>query len=93
MQIQKHLINHTERVVLETIEDLIKQEEFKGICTCEQCLLDIATYSLNRLPAKYISSHQGELRSKINAFENQVRVDIVTTVTKAIKTVSRTPRH
>lgn len=91
--LQKKLNNYTERVVLETIEDLLKRPEFKDICTCEQCLLDIASYALNRLPAKYIASSQGELRTRVTEFENQVQVDVVSTVTRAIEIVSRDPRH
>ncbi len=87
------MVNHTEKVVLETINDLIKQEEFKGFCICDQCLLDVASYALNRLPAKYIASTRGELQTKINEFENQVRVDMIAIITKAIKIVDNSPRH
>ena len=73
--------------------DLLGKKEFKDICTCQRCLIDIATYSLNRLPAKYIASHEGEVQTKIDEFENQLQVDTISTVTKAIETVSKHPRH
>ncbi|MFW6035777.1 MAG: late competence development ComFB family protein [Halothermotrichaceae bacterium] len=85
--------NYTEKIVLETMEDLLNKPEFKDICTCEKCLLDIATFVLNRLPAKYFASRQGELQSKIEEFESQLQVDTISTVTKAIKKVSAKPRH
>lgn len=75
------------------MEDLINKEEFKDICTCKLCLLDIASYTLNRLPARYIASHQGEVQTKISEFERQLQVDAISTITKAIRTVSRNPRH
>ncbi len=75
------------------MEDLLEKPEFKNICKCKQCLIDIATYVLNRLPAKYFSSYQGEIQTKISEFESQLQVDVITTVTKAIKKISSEPRH
>ena len=50
---KKDLHNHTEDIVLEYIEDLLKEsDKFNNVCTCQQCLLDMATYALNRLPPK-----------------------------------------
>lgn len=91
--IARELTNYTERIVIETMEEVLRQEKFSNICTCKRCLLDIATYSLNRLPAKYIASHEGEVLTKIQDFEGQLQVDAITIVTKAIETVSKSPRH
>ncbi|MFP4662561.1 MAG: late competence development ComFB family protein [Halanaerobiales bacterium] len=92
-EIGKELTNYTERIVIETMEEVLGEDKFSNTCTCKRCLLDIATYSLNRLPAKYISSHEGEVRTKIQDFEGQLQVDAITIVTKAIETVSKSPRH
>ncbi|MFW5686931.1 MAG: late competence development ComFB family protein, partial [Halanaerobium sp.] len=53
-KLKSRLNNLTEEVVLETLEDLLAREEFEDICKDEDCLLDMATYALNRLPAKYV---------------------------------------
>lgn len=90
---RKKLHNHTERLVLETMEDLLNRSEYCDVCCCEQCLIDIASFALNRLPAKYISCPHGELQTKISEFENQVIVDVVSTVARGIKIVSSDPRH
>ncbi|MFW5981687.1 MAG: late competence development ComFB family protein [Halanaerobiaceae bacterium] len=92
-EISPHLKNHTEEIVLETIEDLINNSEFDDICKCQLCLIDIATYALNKLPARYIASREGEVQTKINEFESQIKVDTISAVTKAIQTVSNKPRH
>ena len=92
-EIQDKLRNHTEDIVLETMKTLLTKNKFKNICTCEQCLLDIASYALNRLPTKYIASPEGDLHTKIAEFENQVDVDAIATVTKAIKIINEKPRH
>ncbi len=87
------LKNHTEDIVLENMEEMLTSEEFAGVCTCEKCLLDIASYALNRLPAKYIVSHSGNVHTKIAEFEQQYRVDIIKVLTQGIKIVSKNPRH
>ncbi|MEJ6951212.1 late competence development ComFB family protein [Natronospora cellulosivora (SeqCode)] len=89
----ENLRNRTEEIVLETIEELLLKDEFNDFCTCQLCLVDIATYALNRLPARYTASREGEVQTKIKEFESQLKVDTISIVTKAIKTVSVKPRH
>ena len=89
-QIKNKLHNHTEDIILETMESMI-EKEFPDICTCEHCLLDIASYALNRLPAKYFSSYEGNIHTKISEFEQQYQVDIVSHVTRAINLVEKNP--
>ncbi|MFW5855842.1 MAG: late competence development ComFB family protein [Bacillota bacterium] len=92
-KLKENLNNHTEDIILEEMEDLLNKDKFADVCTCEQCLLDMASYSLNRIPAKYIASHTGNLHAKLAEFEQQFRVDIITVVTQAIRVVSKNPRH
>ena len=91
--LKKNLHNHTVDIVLETMEELLeeKKEEFDNVCTCQHCLLDIASYSLNRLPAKYVSSHKGNVHTKIEEFEQQYQVDVIKIVTQAINIVAENP--
>ena len=90
-KVHENLQNHTEDIVLETMEKMLKDEKFDKVCTCEQCLLDIATYSLNRIPAKYTSTHKGSVHTKIKDFEQQNQVDIIKIITKAIEIISKSP--
>ncbi|MFW6238564.1 MAG: late competence development ComFB family protein [Halanaerobiales bacterium] len=92
-KIKDELHNYTEDIVLETMENLLEDEEFKDICTCKQCLLDIATYSLNQLPGKYTATHFGNLITKIKNYQQQTNVDLISVITKAIKLVSENPNH
>ena len=92
-QLQENLHNHTEGIVLELMESILNKDKFSYVCQCEQCLLDIASYTLNRIPAKYIASHTGNIHAKLNEFEQQYRVDITSTITQAIKIVHNNPRH
>ncbi|MGM0420109.1 MAG: late competence development ComFB family protein [Bacillota bacterium] len=93
-RLKSELHNHTEDFVIEKIEEIINtKDQFEDLCTCHHCLLDIASYTLNRIPAKYISSPRGSLHAKLIEFEQQVNVDIVSVVTRAIKIISKNPRH
>lgn len=87
------LDNQAEDLVLETMEELLNKEKYNDICKCKICLLDIASYALNNLPAKYIAHPKEDLQTKIIEFENQVNLDVVTSVDKAIQVVSKNPRH
>jgi len=82
------LNNITEEIVLEKLDDFLKREEFTDVCKDEKCLLDMATYALNRLPAKYVTSSKGEAFSKTEELEQQHSADVISVVIKAIKVVS-----
>lgn len=92
--LKKELENHTEDFVIDKLEEVLNNDDqFNDICTCHNCLLDITSYTLNRIPAKYISSSQGSLHAKLIEFEQQVNVDIISVLTRAIKIISKNPRH
>ncbi|MFW6230294.1 MAG: late competence development ComFB family protein [Halanaerobium sp.] len=92
-KLKSRLNNLTEEVVLETLEDLLAREEFEDICKDEDCLLDMATYALNRLPAKYVARSKGEVYTKTEGLEQQHSVDVLSVVTRAIKVVSENKHH
>ena len=92
-KLKENLHNYTEDLVLETMKNVLSQEKFSDVCKCEQCLLDIASFTLNRVPAKYIVSHAGNIHAKLDEFKQQYNVDIISTITKAIKVVSKEPHH
>ena len=92
-QLQENLHNHTEDIVLDLMESILSKDKFSDVCQCEQCLLDIASYTLNRIPAKYIASHNGSIHAKLKEFEQQYMVDITSIITQAIKVVNDNPRH
>lgn len=89
-KVKEKLHNHSVDIVLEHMDELL-EDKYEDVCTCEQCLLDIASFTLNRLPAKYISTHKGNLHTKLAEFEQQYRVDLLTHLTKAVKIVKENP--
>lgn len=92
-KLKGRLNNLTEEVVLEMLEKMLQRDEFSDICKDEDCLLDMATYALNRLPAKYVATSRGELFSKTEELEQQHSVDVLSVVTRAIKIVSENDHH
>ena len=85
------LHNYSEELVIEQLEELLKEDKYSDICMCEKCILDMCTYSLNRLRPQYIVSHKGEVYTKIQDFNQQSKVDVMSTVAKAIEVVSANP--
>src|SRR6056297_3061359 len=92
-QLKGKLNNLTEEVVLEMLGNMLQREEFDDICKDEDCLLDMATYALKRLPAKYVATSKGEVFSKTEELEQQHSVDVLSVVTRAIKVVSENEHH
>ncbi|MBQ9947101.1 MAG: late competence development ComFB family protein [Oscillospiraceae bacterium] len=84
------LINIMEGFVEERIEDMLRNED---CCKCERCIEDMKAISLNRLPAKYVSTHNGELFSKLDSMIRQNAVDINIAVAEAIYMVAKRPSH
>lgn len=84
------LKNYMEEVVLNLIDDVIKDVD---VCKCEKCKMDIMAISLNNLPTKYVVTEKGELYSKVNLLRLQIEVDVITEITKAAMMVKQRPKH
>lgn len=84
------LVNVMESFVDEKLKDMLEAE---GGCRCERCFEDMKAIALNRLPAKYVSTHNGELFSKLDSTIRQNHVDINIAVAYAIECVSKYPSH
>ena len=84
------LRNIMEDVVIKHVDEFAPM---LGICTCEQCMLDIVAYSLNRLPAKYISTTEGELLAKIDFLDGQFNAKVTSVIVNAADIIKKSPRH
>ncbi|MGN1423833.1 MAG: late competence development ComFB family protein [Oscillospiraceae bacterium] len=84
------LVNMMERFVDERLEDLLRSED---CCKCERCIEDMKAIALNKLPAKYVSTHNGELFSKLDSTIRQNTVDLNFAVASAIEAVANNPSH
>jgi len=63
------------------------------VCHCDDCRLDIMALMLNNLPQKYVVTDTGALYAQLSDFDPQNRIDFMTAMSQAVKTVSSGPRH
>ena len=83
--------NCMEAIVLDTLEKL--KQDYRGMCVCDQCKMDILAISLNKLPPLYTTSDKGEMYAKLNEFQPQFKVNVIHAVTEAVEIVMTHPRH
>ncbi|AZR73567.1 competence protein ComFB [Anoxybacter fermentans] len=83
--------NYMERIVVEKLDELLQGRT--DICACEQCRTEMVTYALNHLPPRYVSSHRGEVFTKLDDMNTQNIADVSKVLVKAIEVVSTNPRH
>lgn len=84
------IVNIMEGFVEDKIREMLNTE---SCCKCDRCIDDMKAIALNRLPAKYVSSHNGELFSKLDSMIRQNSVDINIAVAEAIYMVAKRPSH
>ncbi len=84
------LVNVMEFIVKEKLGEMLKNE---NCCKCDRCIEDMTAKALNKLPAKYVSTHNGELFSKLESSVRQNSVDINFAVAEAIECISKNPSH
>ena len=61
----------------------------QDICFCWLCKSDITAYALNRLPARYVSTHEGEQNFTSLGMDEQVHKVVV----EASKRISKYPHR
>ncbi len=84
------LKNYMETLVLDKLDEIGSQ---LNCCKCDKCRMDIASYALNRLPAKYVATYEGEVYSKLDTLSVQYEADLVNAIYQAAKIVSEHPLH
>ena len=84
------LVNIMEDIVEDKLAEMLKTE---SCCKCERCIEDMTALALNKLPARYVSTHNGELFSKLDSTIRQNCVDLNIAVAAAIEAVSKNPSH
>lgn len=86
------LVNEAERMVLDELGRELDGAEERGICVCQDCVLDMAAYALNMLKPLYRVSLLGTMYAHAadgTAFSDQVKA----AVRAAVKKISSNPGH
>ncbi|TFG62838.1 MAG: competence protein ComFB [Spirochaetales bacterium] len=88
--------NIMEDIVADAVGDVFDEEEQnrkQGICTCDQCRIDVTCYVLNRTKPQYIFSGRGLAHLKTDYQNNlQKMADLLGLVNTAIKKVNAAKR-
>jgi competence protein ComFB len=84
------LVNETERFVLAELETQLSAE--KGVCTCQDCVLDMAAYAMNNVRPAYRVSLMGSVYARAGG-ESQQAQEIRRSVRDAIQKVRTNPSH
>ncbi|PHV69576.1 competence protein ComFB [Sporanaerobium hydrogeniformans] len=82
--------NYMEHLVKKQLDEVLKRYE---CCKCPQCKRDMYAYALNLLPAKYVTSLEGEAFTKLEMLDASARVKLITVTTEAVHTVIQNVRH
>ena len=75
---------------MEKIDSLWPQTNY---CMCDRCRLDIACYSLNHLPTRYVTTNAGAVLHKFDSLTTQSDAEITACVYRAIQMVGECPNH
>jgi competence protein ComFB len=65
---------------------------FPAFCGCELCRADVLVFALNRIPARYVATIEGQAVSEVYLEKDQIRAEIDVVVMEAIRKVSMAPR-
>ena len=82
--------NRSQEIVYEAIEKLVT--EGTAMCTCEECVMDLAAWTLNHVTPRYYTS----LLSPLNpdpAIEHKVRVEVELALASGLKRLKAHPHH
>ena len=87
------LENLQEDLVIDTINEVLTYDEFKGkICTCDICLVDMAAIALNALPPRYVADRYNKFPATEEE-ENMLLHMVGEIVLDAVRKVGTAPHH
>ena len=84
------LVNEAERLVLQELEVQLKTAV--GVCTCQECVLDMAAFALNNVKPAYRVSLMGGVYAR-SGRGSQHAQSISKAVREAIEKVKSNPSH
>jgi competence protein ComFB len=82
--------NVTEEHVQTSYESL--RPRYPDFCGCDVCRDDALVYTLNRIPARYVSSLQGSVLTEVSLEKDQSRAAIDVAMMEGLRKISMAPR-
>jgi competence protein ComFB len=89
----EYLINEAERIVLQELERELDKEWTADVCTCQDCVLDMAAYALNNIEPLYRVSLMGTLYAHSLEEDSEYTARVNAAVVDAIKKIAKNPSH
>ena len=86
------LVNESERLVLEQLERQLEKGIDIPICTCQECVLDMAALALNNVKPLYRVSLLGTLYAHA-VQRSEYECEITRAVSEAVEKIARNPSH
>ena len=82
--------NRTAETVQARVEELLA--EGGKLCPCQECVLDLVAYVLNRVSPHYTTSLLGSLHPE-PAFDRKLKVEIEVAIAAGLKRLRQHPHH
>jgi competence protein ComFB len=82
--------NVTKEHVQTSYESL--RPRYPDFCGCDVCRDDALVYTLNRVPARYVSSLQGSVLTEVSLEKDQSRAAIDVAMMEGLRKISMAPR-
>ena len=84
------VVNVMERIVKDKVIYFMREFE---VCTCERCIADTISLTLNGLEPKYVVTAPMAVDPLISFYTNRFISDVTVQITKACMTIKENPRH
>lgn len=84
------LINAYDDIVRSSVRDLMSKS---NMCQCDKCFLDICAIVFNRKYARFVTTTEGQLLTRVPQVSYGGQVEMTVTILDAIKMVRDFPRH
>jgi hypothetical protein len=68
------------------------RSRYPDFCGCDLCRDDVLVYTLNRVPARYVSRLQGSVLTEVSLEKDQNRAAIDVAMMDALRKISLAPR-
>jgi len=80
-----------EYLVNEAFEEILRfDKSYRG---CRRCRLDTMAVALNKLPASYVITAEGEVLLRAVSLMQQFKVDVIKAVAESLELILKHPRH
>ena len=87
------LVNIMKDIVISELEKQLDLPEYKRVCRCQECVLDITAIALNQLKPMYgsLNSFKGVMYK--DHIGQKSETDVIDAIRKSIEKVANNPPH